>query len=215
MSLDEVAPIVSTEGPGSCARHVRRRARGARRRTPATAAVPGAPSGLRQRRRAASSIDAARRARRTHHVDDDGRRHGRGDDRRRGRRVRGRRRRRRRHGRGRHPSRSASRGLAVLAQPAPAGLAARRRHRRRRRSCGSTPMRSAATGAVVESRRSAPAEPLAPIVHEGCVFTVGTEPPTFTRICNGVADQTVPLTGADPGPRCGCASSTAGCGSTT
>ena len=41
--------------------------------------------------------------------------------------------------------------------------------------------------------------PLAPIVHQGCVFTVGTEPPTFTRICHGVADQTEALTGADPG----------------
>ena len=41
-------------------------------------------------------------------------------------------------------------------------------------------------------------EPLAPIVHEGCVFNVATSPPTFTRMCNGVADQTEPLTGADP-----------------
>ena len=42
------------------------------------------------------------------------------------------------------------------------------------------------------------AEPLAPIVHEGCVFNVATSPPTFVRMCNGVVDQTEPLTGADP-----------------
>ena len=42
------------------------------------------------------------------------------------------------------------------------------------------------------------AEPLAPIVHDGCIFNVATTPPTFTRMCNGVADQTEPLTGADP-----------------
>ena len=42
------------------------------------------------------------------------------------------------------------------------------------------------------------AEPLAPIVHDGCIFNVATSPPTFTRMCNGVVDQTEPLTGADP-----------------
>ena len=37
------------------------------------------------------------------------------------------------------------------------------------------------------------AEPLAPIVHDGCIFNVATSPPTFTRMCNGVVDQTEAL----------------------
>jgi len=41
-------------------------------------------------------------------------------------------------------------------------------------------------------------DPIAPIVHQGCVFNVATSPPTFVRMCNGVVDQTEPLTGADP-----------------
>ena len=35
--------------------------------------------------------------------------------------------------------------------------------------------------------------PVAPIVHGGCVFALATAPPTFTRICGGVADQTTAL----------------------
>ena len=40
--------------------------------------------------------------------------------------------------------------------------------------------------------------PLAPIVHEGCVFNLSKGPPTFVRMCNGVVDQSEDLTGADP-----------------
>ncbi len=93
----------------------------------------------------------------------------------------------------------------VLAQPSPAG----------------TPLIAVTSGGTVlaDSRaRSGPgtdtdadgrtdlaplaeigaSDPLAPIVHDGCVFTVGTGPPTFARICNGAVDQTEALVGADP-----------------
>ena len=114
--------------------------------------------------------------------------------------VRGRRRRCRRHGRGVTRRRRRRRAW-------PCSPSRRRRVRRSSvcaptaRSCGSTRRRKsgAATGAVVDLAAIGAGGPLAPIVHQGCVFTVGTEPPTFTRICHGVADQTVALTGADPG----------------
>ena len=97
--------------------------------------------------------------------------------------------------------------VAVLAQPSPAdtpllavttdgsilvdvGMAAPS-------GSGTAPGSDAAT----DLRRLAEigaAEPLAPIVHDGCVFNVGTAPPTFTRICNGAVDQTEALVGADP-----------------
>jgi hypothetical protein len=41
-------------------------------------------------------------------------------------------------------------------------------------------------------------QPLAPIVHDGCVFAVGTVAPTFTRVCNGDA-QTTSLEGVSGG----------------
>ena len=104
------------------------------------------------------------------------------------------------------------------ARPAGTRRVADRRCAARRLGRADRPRRQrsspAPTGAVVDLAAIGAGGPLAPIVHQGCVFTVGTEPPTFTRICHGVADQTVALTGADPG-RCGCGWSTAGCGSTT
>ena len=93
-------------------------------------------------------------------------------------------------------------GVAVLAQPAPEGspiVGVRRRRLGRADRPRKRAQSSAETGAVVDLAAIGAGGPLAPIVHQGCVFTVGTEPPTFTRICHGVADQTAALTGADPG----------------
>lgn len=38
-------------------------------------------------------------------------------------------------------------------------------------------------------------QPVAPIVHQGCIYAVVAAPPTLTRTCAGVTDQTVPLDG--------------------
>jgi len=92
-------------------------------------------------------------------------------------------------------------GVAVLAQPAPAGspiIGVRTDGSVVRIDPEGNAGTSEATNSVVDHAAIGAGGPLAPIVHQGCVFTVGTEPPTFTRICNGVADQTAALTGADP-----------------
>lgn len=39
---------------------------------------------------------------------------------------------------------------------------------------------------------------LPPIAHGGCLFTVATEPPTFSRLCGDAIDQVEPLPGVDP-----------------
>jgi hypothetical protein len=39
---------------------------------------------------------------------------------------------------------------------------------------------------------------LRPIVHDGCVFAVSTEPPSFAKVCNGELLEEVPLDGAGP-----------------
>lgn len=37
--------------------------------------------------------------------------------------------------------------------------------------------------------------PLAPLVHDGCIFVVTAQPAEFTRTCDGTADEAVPLPG--------------------
>ena len=97
----------------------------------------------------------------------------------------------------------------MLAQPAPAG---------------SPVVVSTADGTIVTLPDGAAepavlgeiggAPPVAPIAHGGCVFALATAPPTFTRFCGGVADQTTALQDAWA-RHCDSASSTVGSGSTT
>lgn len=77
----------------------------------------------------------------------------------------------------------------VLAQPAPEGspIVA---------VTGGGMIVTAGTGAEpIAGGEIGGSQPLPPIVHEGCVFAVASSPPTFTRVCNGTADQSVPLDG--------------------
>ncbi|MEP7111812.1 MAG: hypothetical protein ABI862_00975, partial [Ilumatobacteraceae bacterium] len=57
---------------------------------------------------------------------------------------------------------------------------------------------SAALGdpTAAEVGKAGGAQPVAPIAYQGCVFAAVAAPPTFTRSCAGVTDQTVTLDGS-------------------
>ncbi|MFT3852341.1 MAG: Ig-like domain-containing protein [Ilumatobacteraceae bacterium] len=79
---------------------------------------------------------------------------------------------------------------AVLAQPAPQGTPVVAV------GAAGTIVQAAAGGGTMAAVASAGgAQPVAPIVHDGCTYALVTTPPTLTRTCGGVTDQTVPLNG--------------------
>ena len=79
---------------------------------------------------------------------------------------------------------------AVLAQPAPKGTPVVAV------GADGTIVQAAPTGGPMAAIGSAGGSgPVAPIVHEGCTYAVVAAPPTLTRTCAGVVDQTTPLDG--------------------
>ncbi len=79
---------------------------------------------------------------------------------------------------------------AVLAQPAPAGTPVVAVGRD-----GTIAQASVAGGPMTTVASAGGGVPVAPIVHDGCIYAVVTTPPVLSRTCDGVVDQTTPLDG--------------------